>query len=615
MIFIKLIKQTQYNDCSIACIAMIINYYYNQNYDLDRLKLEINYVEEMLSFYDISNICSKYFLTCKALQIENDLEQINKKVYLAQVVNQTGLLHFVVVEKQNNHLIIYDPLKTKKQKFTYKDFYQIFTGYILIFNSNYKKFKANYNNLFTLFDSFYLAYLFYIILNIFSILLTILEMRFLYVYSLSITNLNNSYFLYLYFLAIFIINIFLNEISKFLLNKYYQKNKSKKLETFYYYLVEKNIKLDIINTYSEIEFISSYQTYVLLNTISAVINSLVILFVIFYINKTIFLVLFVFDLFWLVISFIYNFFTNQNKTNNQNLNLITHLLNKTKLIDKKTSLELIKKDLNKTQTDYLHILFNFFEKISLLVIYYISWDLLKFNYIEFSILLIIVLFKAIHTNDLKKLVYFLQNFNKYKQLLIKFNNFKLANNYIELEQINNIQIRNLLTNLDINLDQKINYLSNEYDLKTFIKTKNSNDHILILINKINLKDISTFSLNKHFIHLDNLEIKYSTILQNIIINQSDLNIFTHKIIKDLINKYQINLTKIINLETITKLETEFIKLLRIFYLDHHYLLFNDNFEIINKTDISLVLKLFTSYSNSSLIITSNDIKYNLISKD
>ncbi|SRX62067.1 cysteine peptidase family C39 domain-containing protein [Mycoplasma mycoides] len=594
---------------------MIINYYYNQNYDLDRLKLEINYVEEMLSFYDISNICSKYFLTCKALQIENDLEQINKKVYLAQVVNQTGLLHFVVVEKQNNHLIIYDPLKTKKQKFTYKDFYQIFTGYILIFNSNYKKFKANYNNLFTLFDSFYLAYLFYIILNIFSILLTILEMRFLYVYSLSITNLNNSYFLYLYFLAIFIINIFLNEISKFLLNKYYQKNKSKKLETFYYYLVEKNIKLDIINTYSEIEFISSYQTYVLLNTISAVINSLVILFVIFYINKTIFLVLFVFDLFWLVISFIYNFFTNQNKTNNQNLNLITHLLNKTKLIDKKTSLELIKKDLNKTQTDYLHILFNFFEKISLLVIYYISWDLLKFNYIEFSILLIIVLFKAIHTNDLKKLVYFLQNFNKYKQLLIKFNNFKLANNYIELEQINNIQIRNLLTNLDINLDQKINYLSNEYDLKTFIKTKNSNDHILILINKINLKDISTFSLNKHFIHLDNLEIKYSTILQNIIINQSDLNIFTHKIIKDLINKYQINLTKIINLETITKLETEFIKLLRIFYLDHHYLLFNDNFEIINKTDISLVLKLFTSYSNSSLIITSNDIKYNLISKD
>ncbi|WP_265504945.1 cysteine peptidase family C39 domain-containing protein [Mycoplasma mycoides] len=594
---------------------MIINYYYNQNYDLDRLKLEINYFEEMLSFYDISNICSKYFLTCKALQIENDLEQINKKVYLAQVVNQTGLLHFVVVEKQNNHLIIYDPLKTKKQKFTYKDFYQIFTGYILIFNSNYKKFKANYNNLFTLFDSFYLAYLFYIILNIFSILLTILEMRFLYVYSLSITNLNNSYFLYLYFLAIFIINIFLNEISKFLLNKYYQKNKSKKLETFYYYLVEKNIKLDIINTYSEIEFISSYQTYVLLNTISAVINSLVILFVFFYINKTIFLVLFVFDLFWLVISFIYNFFTNQNKTNNQNLNLITHLLNKTKLIDKKTSLELINKDLNKTQTDYLHILFNFFEKISLLVIYYISWDLLKFNYIEFSILLIIVLFKAIHTNDLKKLVYFLQNFNKYKQLLIKFNNFKLANNYIELEQINNIQIRNLLTNLNINLDQKINYLSNEYDLKTFIKTKNSKDHILILINKINLKDISTFSLTKHFIHLDNLEIKYSTILQNIIINQSDLNIFTHKIIKDLINKYQINLTKIINLETITKLETEFIKLLRIFYLDHRYLLFDDNFEIINKTDISLVLKLFTSYSNSSLIITSNDIKYNLISKD
>ncbi|CEA10962.1 Lactococcin-G-processing and transport ATP-binding protein LagD [Mycoplasma capricolum subsp. capripneumoniae] len=202
VIFIKLIKQREYNDCSIACLVMIINYYYNQNYDLDRLKLELNYSEEILSFYDITQICQKYFLTTKALQIQNDLEQINKKVYLAQVVNQVGLLHFVVVEKQNNHLIIYDPLKDKKEKITYKDFYEIFTGYVLIFNSNYKKFKANYTSLFKLFD-FYLGYCFYIILNIFSILLTILEMRFLYVYSLSIINQNNSYFLYLYFLCIF----------------------------------------------------------------------------------------------------------------------------------------------------------------------------------------------------------------------------------------------------------------------------------------------------------------------------------------------------------------------------------------------------------------------------
>ncbi|WP_019269490.1 cysteine peptidase family C39 domain-containing protein [Mycoplasma capricolum] len=548
---------------------MIINYYYNQNYDLDRLKLELNYSEEILSFYDITQICQKYFLTTKALQIQNDLEQINKKVYLAQVVNQVGLLHFVVVEKQNNHLIIYDPLKDKKEKITYKDFYEIFTGYVLIFNSNYKKFKANYTSLFKLFD-FYLGYCFYIILNIFSILLTILEMRFLYVYSLSIINQNNSYFLYLYFLCIFLINIFLNEISKFLLNKYYQKTKTKKLEIFYYYyyLVENNIKLDVINSYSEIEFISSFQTYVLLNTISGLINSLVILFVIFYINKIIFLVLFSFDIFWLLISLVHNFFINKNKkTSKASINLLTHFIDKNKLIDEKLTLKIINKDIFKNQIDYLSILFNVLEKISMLLIYYLSWDLLKFNYIEFSILLIIILFKAIHTSDLKKLVYFLQNFIKYKQLLIKFNNYKTTNNYLRLNEINNI------------------------------------------------KDISKFSLNKHICHLDDLEIKYTTILQNIIINQSELNIFNHNLIQTIIKKYQINLVKVINLENVSKLEQEFIKLLRIFYLDYKYLLFNDNFEIIDKKDISLVLDLFRSYSNSSLILTSNDIKYNLISKD
>ncbi|UVO24410.1 cysteine peptidase family C39 domain-containing protein [Mycoplasma capricolum] len=548
---------------------MIINYYYNQNYDLDRLKLELNYSEEILSFYDITQICQKYFLTTKALQIQNDLEQINKKVYLAQVVNQVGLLHFVVVEKQNNHLIIYDPLKDKKEKITYKDFYEIFTGYVLIFNSNYKKFKANYTSLFKLFD-FYLGYCFYIILNIFSILLTILEMRFLYVYSLSIINQNNSYFLYLYFLCIFLINIFLNEISKFLLNKYYQKTKTKKLEIFYYYyyLVENNIKLDVINSYSEIEFISSFQTYVLLNTISGLINSLVILFVIFYINKIIFLVLFSFDIFWLLISLVHNFFINKNKkTSKASINLLTHFIDKNKLIDEKLTLKIINKDIFKNQINYLSILFNVLEKISMLLIYYLSWDLLKFNYIEFSILLIIILFKAIHTSDLKKLVYFLQNFIKYKQLLIKFNNYKTTNNYLRLNEINNI------------------------------------------------KDISKFSLNKHICHLDDLEIKYTTILQNIIINQSELNIFNHNLIQTIIKKYQINLVKVINLENVSKLEQEFIKLLRIFYLDYKYLLFNDNFEIIDKKDISLVLDLFRSYSNSSLILTSNDIKYNLISKD
>ncbi|SYV95883.1 Uncharacterised protein, partial [Mycoplasma putrefaciens] len=138
----------------------------------------------------------------------------------------------------------------------------------------------------------------YILISLFSVLLVVLEMRFLYLYSLSIANPTNSVYLYFYFLFIFLINIFLNEVLKVILNHLYKTNKQKKTQIFYSYLVENNTVLDLVNCYSEIKFLASYQTIYFLNFLASLISSTVILAVIFYINKLIFFVMLIFDVIW-----------------------------------------------------------------------------------------------------------------------------------------------------------------------------------------------------------------------------------------------------------------------------------------------------------------------------
>ncbi|MDQ0567808.1 putative double-glycine peptidase [Mycoplasma yeatsii] len=603
MIFIKLVKQTQNNDCSIACLAMVINYYYNQNYDVDRLKVENNYNDESLSFFDINNLSEKYFLKTTALEIEQDLEQVDQQIYLAQVINQAGMVHFVVVEKQKYFLVVYDPSKTKKEKFTYNDFYKIFTGYILVFKSNKRQFLANYNHIKSIFYNFNLTCIAYILINLFSVLLVVLEMRFLYIYSSSFLNKNNSISIYLYFLFIFLINITIGEISKILLNSLYKKNKAKKTKLFYNYLIENNTKLDLVNSYSEIRFLASFETLNFLSLISSFISSIVILSAVYYVNKTIFLVLLVFDLIWLTISFIYKLVTENKSIENKETNFISSLFNKNTLFDKDNIFKTID-SLDQTKLDILNVCFSIVEKISLLVIYFVSWELLKFNYLEFSLLIIVILFKSIHSNDLKKVIYFVENYSKYKQIATKFKNYDTKIEYQEFENINSFELKDLSTDKHFIFNNKINVISNEYKLNLLTKDINQIDHILVLINDLNIKNISKLSLKKHIKNLDDININYSTIFQNIIVDANKENIFENEIIKNLLTKYNINLIKIINSHDLNKKEYEIIKLLRIFYLNSQYILLKDDFEILEKQDIENVLKLFENYNSNTRLITT-----------
>ncbi|MBY7704801.1 hypothetical protein JIY74_31980 [Vibrio harveyi] len=215
-----------------------------------------------------------------------------------------------------------------------------------------------------------------------------------------------------------------------------------------------------------------------------------------------------------------------------------------------------------------------------------------------------ILFKSIHSNDLKKVIYFVENYSKYKQIATKFKNYESQIEYQEFEDINSFELRDLSNNKSFVFNNKINVISNEYKLNLLTKDINQIAHILVSINDINIKNISKLSLKKHIKNLDDININYSTIFQNIIVGKNTENIFENEIIKNLLTKYNINLIKIINSYDLNKKEYEIIKLLRIFYLNSQYVLLDDDFEIIEKQDIENVLKLFENYNSNTRMITT-----------
>ncbi|SYV95884.1 Uncharacterised protein [Mycoplasma putrefaciens] len=198
----------------------------------------------------------------------------------------------------------------------------------------------------------------------------------------------------------------------------------------------------------------------------------------------------------------------------------------------------------------------------------------------------------------------MQNYAKYQQLVVKFQNYHQEIKYYQFETIDSFSLKDLLNNQQLTFDQKINFISKDYDLNLLTKQTKQLDHILIYINEINIKNISKLMIKQHITNLDHLTISYATIFQNIVLETNKTNIFTNQVIANLLNKYQIDLTMIVSQNLVSKKVQEIIKLLRIFYLNSKYILLKDDFEIISKSDVLKVLQLFNDYNSNSLLITT-----------
>ncbi|WP_164704228.1 cysteine peptidase family C39 domain-containing protein [Mesoplasma coleopterae] len=604
----KIVRQTSYQDCGVACIAMMINHFYKYEIDLQQVKNYLSIHDDELSFYDIIDLASNFYLKGDAFKVDQDfLELKNKVPFLAQVVNPDGLLHFVIVERiLQNDLIIFDPSKEKKIKQGLPEFLKSFNDNVIIFKSNIKEFNKDFKFDFKKFlNIFNFDFILYLIINLISTILFILDTQFLKMFSNSLSEKTQDFLIYLFPLIILLFNILFKNISIHIININYKKRKYSLLKKFSN-LIETTNSEDLFYLYQEIKWVCQYENYSLKSSVSSLISEMVSLIFIYFIIKELFLIILISDIIYIFVNICINNFVKKDNLSSDKewfnfLSNIQHIKNICAEYDVLNELiKLEEKDkLANSTLNWIEV----WDKVGLILIYIISWSLLKNGNLEFSFFFIILLFKNFSRVNIFNLGQTIIWIKKYKIAIIKFEKIFIENNYINFnEDIKNIEISN--TEEKIKLIKGLNIINSKIDLGNINKTKNDTN-VNVYINNKNISNLKTSDLRKHIYYSKNFQIKFGTIFQNITSsNNQGINIFTIKEINDLLNKYSIKITKLVKPETNTQLEKEIIKLLNVFYINKKVILIKNDFQIISFDEIKSILAIFTKLSNDKFLILS-----------
>ncbi|ATZ19378.1 ABC transporter ATP-binding protein/permease [Mesoplasma entomophilum] len=604
----KIVRQTSYQDCGVACIAMMINHFYKYEIDLQQVKNYLSIHDDELSFYDIIDLASNFYLKGDAFKVDQDfLELKNKVPFLAQVVNSDGLLHFVIVESiLQNDLIIFDPSKEKKTKQSLPEFLKSFNDNVIIFKSNIKEFNNDFKFNFKKFlNIFNFDFILYLIINLISTILFILDTQFLKMFSNSLSEKTQDFLIYLFPLIILLFNILFKNISIHIININYKKRKYSLLKKFSN-LIETTNSEDLFYLYQEIKWVCQYENYSLKSSVSSLISEIVSLIFIYFIIKELFLIILISDIIYIFINICINNFVKKDNLSSDKewfnfLSNIQHIKNICAEYDVLNELiKLEEKDkLANSTLNWIEV----WDKAGLILIYIISWSLLKNGNLEFSFFFIILLLKNFSRVNIFNLGQTIIWIKKYKIAIIKFEKIFIENNYINFnEDINNIEISS--TEEKIKLIKGLNIINSKIDLGNINKTKNDTN-VNVYINNKNISNLKTSDLRKHIYYSKNFQIKFGTIFQNITSsNKQGINIFTIKEINDLLNKYSIKITKLVKPETNTQLEKEIIKLLNVFYINKKVILIKNDFQIISFDEIKSILAIFTKLSDDKFLILS-----------
>lgn len=132
--FVKRIKQHDIMDCGAVCLATIF-WYYNLKVPLYRIRELMKVDKTGASVYGIMEVAEKYNLKAECLKgsIEDLISGITKNIieipFIAHIVTEEKLAHFIVIEKiAKGNIKIFDPAKGVTF-YSYEQFEKLWTGY------------------------------------------------------------------------------------------------------------------------------------------------------------------------------------------------------------------------------------------------------------------------------------------------------------------------------------------------------------------------------------------------------------------------------------------------------------------------------------------------------
>lgn len=145
----KYIKQHDERDCGAACLSMIASHY-GLKHSLSKYRELTQTDQNGINLYGLCDAGKKLGLKAEALQgdISDLLNGIHtteiKFPFIAHVISEDHMQHFVVVLKVNNDkFLVADPAKGKC-KYTVEKFTEIWNGYIVTFEKTMYFQKGNY---------------------------------------------------------------------------------------------------------------------------------------------------------------------------------------------------------------------------------------------------------------------------------------------------------------------------------------------------------------------------------------------------------------------------------------------------------------------------------------
>ena len=535
-----IVKQDGFKECGAACLLSIIRYYQG-NIPINKLIELTRTNKEGTTFYNLKNTAEKIGLETKAFKIENkDILLFNqiKKPSICQII-KNNYTHFIVIYKiEKEKVIVMDPASGFK-RIKIEEFKQIWTGNILIFSKKsdipYIKEDKYLNKIiketiiknksivlnitiisiiFTILSCFYTMYFRLIIDNIIYNTpnkLTIITIIFgLILIIRLITNYTRNTLL-IYINEKIDCNIFINSFKKVLLLPYsYYKNKTTG---------------EIISRINDLTYIRNILSKIILTVFLDLILSLICGIILLFINKTMFILLIITILIYIISFYLFKpilkKYTNINQENNAliNSNMIELIngfetiknLNIEKIMNNK--IDSLYADSINMNTKYEHIInLEIFIKdlityINILIIEFIGFNLVRKNLLTIGSLITYTTLIAYFIEPIRNTI------DLNKEYYYALNALKRANNLFDIESTDLIT----KTNYAIKGNIKINNLSYSYnDYTNVLDNININikkgEKILLLGNSGSGKSTIFKILSKYYtpkrntIYLDNTDI-------------------------------------------------------------------------------------------------------------
>jgi len=661
-----MVLQDGIKECGSACLLSIIKYY-GGNVSRERLLELTKTTKDGTNFYNISQAANEIGLISKGYKMDDisKLYEIEKPFISQIVINNYN--HFVVIYKiKNGNITVMDPAKGIL-KLNIDEFCKIWTGYILMLEP-YKKLPVyNENNYILslikniLFDNKK------IIINLLSLTLitTIFTCVYSYYFKIIIdkvlnTDKLNILVITIIFLLIFVLKTFIEYLRNNLLLYLNQKidlsiitTTIDKIISLPYSYYKNKTTGEMISRINDLFYIKNVISKIIVTIFLDIILALSTLIILFNINKTMSLYLFIIIMIYIVLFLIFRpsikNMTDINQEDNSKINsqLVESIssyetikgLNLEKIFQNKINklyLTSMNNNLNFSKLINTQDLLNdLFEGIILLFILYTGSNLIMDNLLTIGSLI-----------TFNSLVYYFitpikSSLDFYKDLFYVKNSIKRINNILNYKY----EKLDKNTNLLITGDIKINNLEFSYNNKTNIINDislsiNDKDKVLILgssgsgkssllkllykyyevernkiyINDYDINDFTLKDIRENITYISQNEVLYNdTIRNNIILDRniddkSFINVcnmlYVNEIIKDNILSYDYNLEE--NGANISGGQRQRIILARALLKNSKIILIDEG---LNEIDINLERKIlkniFAYYKDKTIIIVSH----------